>query len=103
MKLSFMPKTFLGKWSVGLIVFFFLTLFLFYLMCASGHRGGAGFFSNLYLAIPALFMGIFGVAAFSTGIVSITRKNDYSILVFLSTTVGFFVLFWCSAEILFPH
>jgi hypothetical protein len=103
MKLNFMPKTFLGKWSVGLVFLFFLILSLFYLLCALGERGGAGFFSNLYLAIPALSMAITGIAAFFTGIIGIIKKKDYSILVFLSTAIGFLVLFWCLAEILFSH
>ncbi len=33
---------------------------------------------------------ISGIAAFFVGIISITRKKDYSVLVFLSTAIGFF-------------
>jgi ABC-type uncharacterized transport system permease subunit len=49
-----MPKTRLGKWSVGLIILFFLLFALFQFLVASGQRGGATFFSNLVLAIPIL-------------------------------------------------
>jgi hypothetical protein len=46
---------------------------------------------------------ISGIAAFLTGIVGIIRKKDYSVLILLSTVIGFLVLLWCLAEILFPH
>ena len=98
-----MLKTRLGKWSVGLIVIFFLSLATLYLFIALGQRGGEGFFSNLLLAIPGLVAGISGIFAFFAGIISIFKHKERAVLVFLSTAIGFFVLLWCFAEILFPH
>ncbi len=98
-----MIKTRLGKWSVGLIIVFFLSLATLCLFIAFGQRGGESFFSNLLLAIPGLVAGISGILAFFTGIISIFKNKERSVLVFLSTAIGFFVLFWCLAEILFPH
>jgi len=95
--------SYLGKWSVGLIVIFFLSLTTLYLFCALGQRGGQGFFDNLLLAIPGLVAGIAGIFAFFIGIISIFKDKERSILVFLSTAIGFIVLLWCLAEILFPH
>lgn len=55
------------------------------------------------IALPMLAGFISGIATFFTGVIGIIRKKDRSILVFLSTAIGFFVLLWCLAEILFPH
>jgi hypothetical protein len=103
MKVHFLPKTALGKWSIGLIVgsliFFLLTM----LLGASGQRGGDTFFSNLALAIPILLAGISGISAFFTGIIGIIKSKDRSVIVFIATIIGFFVLFWLLAEVLVPH
>ena len=98
-----MLKTRFGKWSVGLIAIFFLSLVFFYIFIALGQRGGEGFFSNLWLAIPGLLAGISGIFAFFTGIISIFKDKERAVLVFLSTAIGFLILLWCLAEILFPH
>lgn len=98
-----MPKTRLGKWSVGLIIVFFLLLVTFRLLVASGQKGGATFFSNPVLAIPGLLMGISGVFAFFTGAVSLIKNKERSIFVFLATAMGLLVLIFCLGEILSPH
>lgn len=101
-KLNLLPKTILGKVSVGLIILFFLILALFFLFIALGQRGGQGFFDNLYLVIPGVLMAISGIAAFFTGIIGIIKK-DYSVLLFFSTIIGFLVLFQVFIEIIFSH
>ena len=98
-----MPKTKLGKWSVGLIIVFILLLILFFLLVASGQRGGDTFFSNPLLTIPMLVAGICGVGAFFTGIISIIKMKERAIIVYIATVIGFFVLMYISAEILSPH
>ena len=109
MKINLFPKSNLGKWSIGLII---LTPILFYMGMS---------FVNFYESVPsgktilqdiisrpgvALLMlaGFFsGIAAFFCGIIGIRRKKDYSVLVFISTILGFLVLLWVIVEILFPH
>lgn len=100
---SLLPKHILGKCSIGQIVLFILMFGLLMSMISAGQKGGNTFFSNLSLAIPGLLAAISGVAAFFTGIVSIVKGKERSILVYLSTAVGFIVLLFCTAEILFPH
>ena len=103
------PKTILGKLSIALII---LVPILFYIGMS---------FVNFYESIPAgrtipqdiivrpgvaLFMlaGFFsGIAAFFTGIISILKNKERSVLVFLSTLLGSLVLLWIFAEIAFPH
>ena len=103
MKINFIPKTYLGKWSVGLVIGFFMFLGLFFIFIALGERGGDAFFSNLKLTIPGLLAAISSIGSFFTGIVSIFKNKERSIIVFLSTILGFLILLWCFAEILFPH
>jgi len=72
------------------------------IMIQLGERGGETFFSNLKLTIPFLIAAISAISAFFIGIFSIYKK-ERSILVFLSTLWGLFVLWFCTMEILFPH
>lgn len=98
-----MPKTKLGKWSVGLIVVFFLWFVILQVLVTSGQRGGETFFSNPRLAFTVIFAAIFAIAAFFLGIFSIIKSKERSALVFLSTAIGFLVLFFILGEVLSPH
>ena len=100
MKLHLIPKTHLGQWSIWLITVFIVLFIIFQILVASGQRGGATFFSNLALSIPMSIAGIAGILAFFTGII---KSKERSIIVFSSTIIGFFILVFVSAEILFPH
>jgi len=103
MKVHFIPKTKLGKWSIGCIIGLVVCFVLFLLLVESGQRGGDTFFSNLLLTIPMFLAGISGVAAFLTGIIGIIKSKERSVFVFLATTIGLFVLWWILGEIIFPH
>ena len=103
MKINTIPNSCPGKWLIGLIILFFLFMLSFFLLVASGERGGETFFSNLLLTIPFLLAAISGISAFLLGIISIIRNKERSFLVFVSTGIGFIALIWCIVEILFPH
>jgi len=101
-----MPKTALGKWSVGLIVgspLFFLLAMLILLWSGQRSEDIETFFSNLAIAIPMLLAGICGISAFFTGIIGIIKSKERSVIVFISTFIGFFVLFLLLGEVLVPH
>ena len=98
-----MPKSRLGKWSVGLIVVFFLLFATLQLLVASGQRGGNTFFDNPVLAFTGIGMGIAGVLAFFTGIAGIMRYKERNVFLFLSIAIGLFVLTFWLGEILSPH
>jgi len=68
-----------------------------------GNAVERNFFDNLALTIPILLTGISGVSAFITGIIGIIMSKERSVLVFLTTTIGFFVLVFWLREFLFPH
>ncbi len=102
-RISFFPKHTLGKLSVELLVLSIIFFGVLMALIFSGQKGGDTFFSNLLLAIPGLLVAICGVAAFFTGIISIVKEKECSILVYLSTGIGFFILLFVASEILFPH
>jgi len=103
MKIYFLPRTKLGKWSCGLIAAFsllFLTAFLFIIW---GQPQGDSFFSNLEIAIPMLLAGLCGAAAFVTGICGVIIQKERAVLVFLAAIIGFYILIFALGEFLFPH
>ncbi len=103
MRVNYKPSTFLGNWSVRLIVFSLLFFIVFYSLVVSGQRGGDTFFSNLALAITMLIAAILAVSSFFTGIIGIIKNRERAIFVYISTVIGFFVLLFGLAEIIFPH
>ena len=103
MRVSLLPQSALGKWSVGLLAAFVVFFAVFELLVASGQRGGETFFSNLALTIPILFAGASGVLAFVTGLAGVVRNRERSILVFLAMLVGLSVLLFWIGEVIFPH
>lgn len=99
-----MPKTRLGKWSVGLVIVFFVLLAIGQIVIRlQGPREDQTFWSNPLRSIPMLGAAISAILAFFTGIISIIKNKESSILVFLSTLVGLLILWFVLGEILFPH
>jgi hypothetical protein len=101
--INFLPKTIWGKLSLVFIDAFSLFFVILQLFIKSGQRGGATFFSNLLLAIPALLAAIFGISAFFVGIFGIIKEKEKGIMVFLTSFFGFLVFLFVLCEILFPH
>jgi len=103
MRVHFKPKTRLGKRSAWLLVAFAILLGVFYILLASGQRGGDTFFSNPILTVPMLLAATSGIAAFITGLISIIREKERSISVYLSVAIGLIVLIVVLANIISPH
>ena len=100
MRISILPKSSLGRWSVGLAAAFILLFVLFWILIAPARRGvGPAPFAPM--AIVAA--GISGIAAFVIGLISMIRSKERSILVFLAVVVGLFVLIFLLGEFLYPH
>ena len=100
----FMPRTALGKWSVGLVILFFLLLATGMLVVSVWkQRGGETFFDNPVIGIPMLGAGVSAIAAFFTGLLSIWKYRERSIFVFISTLIGLFVFWFVLGEILVSY
>jgi len=108
-KITFLAKTNLGKSAIILIflmpIFFYLgsSFVNFYKSIPAGKTIPQDIITRPGVALSMLTGFISGIAAFFTGLISIIRKKDYSLLVFLSTILGFLMLLWILAEIIFPH
>jgi len=105
-----MPKTNLGKWSIGLILAMFL-LFVF----------GSSLTDTLYESVPAggtiledivsrpalaisMLVGFgAGISALVTGLISIIKHKERAVLVYGSTLIGAALTLFLIAEFLFPH
>ena len=85
MQIGILPKSSLGKWSVGLAAAFILLSILFAVLTGLG--GEPGPFVLIFIANIAI--GISFIAAFITGLVSIIQSKERSILVYLSVLIGF--------------
>lgn len=98
-----MPKTRLGRYSGMSLLGFVLFFIVFQALVMSGQQGGETFFSNLWLTIPFLLGVILAIAGLIFGCISIIRDQERSVLVYVATVIGFFVLVFVIAEIVFPH
>ena len=107
--IQLVPKTTLGKWSVVLIVATPVFLYIgmsfvsFYESVPAGKTIPHDIVVRPGVALSMLAGFISGIVAFFVGIIGITKEKDHSILIFLSTVLGFLVLLWCLAQILFPY
>ena len=86
-KVKLIPKSLPGKLSIGIIIL--MPLYFYILSRVLSHlvlEGGI----------------IYGIAAFFCGIIGIIRKKDYSLIVFLSTAIGLFILLYFLQQAFFP-
>jgi len=102
------PKTYLGKWSIGLITVFLILFILVQIIAAVGRSQGAfdSGSANIYqILIPITIIpaGVCGIAAFFAGIISIIKSKERSISVIAATIIGFLVFDFVLGEFLFPH
>lgn len=112
MKINFVPKTGLGKWSIGFIaiapilfyiVYIGMSLVGFYESVPAGKTILHDVAARPWLALSMLGGFFSGIAAFLFGVIGILKKKDYSVLVFIPTLLGLFVLLLTLAEVSFPH
>ncbi len=98
MQIRVLPKTLLGRWSVGLGVAFILLQLLSGILTGLGGVGPGPIGPMIGVAF-----GVSGIAALVTGLISVIRSKERSILVVLAMLVGLFCVFFFLGEFLFPH
>jgi len=104
-RITVLPKTSLGRWSVGLAAAFILLFVLFQTFAASVRCYPV---PNPGLPSPVIVMAVVadyisGIAAFVIGLISIIKSKERSILVYLAIFIGFDILVFCLGEVLVPH
>jgi len=108
MELVLVPKTKLGKWSVGLIItmpiFFYIGFsFVDFYNSQSGRTILQDIIVRPGVALPMLAGMASGTLAFITGIMSIIKRKERALFVYISTIIGFLLVLFLIAEIIFPH
>lgn len=105
-----MPKTLLGKWSLGLItampVLFSIGTSLtntWYRSVPAGNTIVEDIIGRPVLAISMLAGIVSGILSFITGLIAIVRQKEHSFLVYGATIVGALLLVFLMGEVLFPH
>ncbi len=93
MRISILPKSVLGWWSIGLVVASIVFMELFEAILYSGPD------YTMALAVTLTFvLAAIGGAASVTGLISIIKRKQGSILVFVSTAIGLVFLITCFAD-----
>ena len=105
-----MPKTTLGKWSLGLIIAMPILFAIgssfadtIYESISSGDTILDDISGRPALAITMLAGMAAGISAFITGLISIIKKKERAILAYISTIVGAGLILFLIAEFAFPH
>lgn len=105
-----MPKTIFGRWSLGLIVgmpiLFFIGSLLRDLLYKAVPAGGT--IPEDILARPALALTMlggmaFGILSFVAGIISIVKRKERALLVYIATIMGGLLISFLLGEIFYPH
>jgi len=93
MIISVLPKTFLGKWSVGLTIVFMLFFVLIGLLLDSLGFDPFGSGTNTALAVflKIIYVGLPG-AVLATGLISMIKRKERSVLVLVSMVIGLWFL-----------
>ena len=102
MRISILPKTTLGRWSVVLAAAFVLLFVLLQIFYTSVHRNPV---TNPGSPSPFILIGVVaeyisGIASFVTGLISLIKRNERAVLVFLVVILGLFALLFLLGELL---
>ncbi|MDD5289537.1 MAG: hypothetical protein PHY28_10560 [Dehalococcoidales bacterium] len=101
MQIRILPKTALGWWSIGLAV---LSLLFMSPVFGVSRLGGVAHQVGISPGqIKGIAFAVSGIAAFVTGLISVIRSKERSILVFLAILAGLFAFGFVLGEFLFPH
>ena len=108
--MSILPKSILGKWSLGLIVAM-PVLFLIgksfmgwlYPSVSAGQTILADIAARPVMALTMLAGMAAGISAFITGLLAILRQKENALLVYLSTIIGALLIAFLAGEVISPH
>lgn len=87
-------------WSLSLDALFAVLLLVFFVLVASGQRGGTTFFSNPLLSVTLLLTAGSAIAGGVIATVALFRPGQRSLVLLIPVVVGAFVLYFTLAEVL---
>jgi hypothetical protein len=103
--MKILPITKLGKWSLVLLLGFFL-LFIFTIVVIVGifkQEGGESFTDNLLISIPMLSAFGLAITALLSGIVSVLKYKERALLVYLLIILGLIITLYIFGDLITPH
>ena len=110
MRLSFIPKTTLGRWSLGLAaampVLFLIGISFTTLLYKSVPAGGTilkDIAVRPALALTMLAGMVTGISAFVSGLIAIIRQKERALLIYVATLTGALLIIFLLGEFLSPH
>ncbi len=108
MKINFIPKTRLGKWSVGFgAVFVSFMIISPILITLTGRQTNneaeMNYATRPFLIALGLFAMASGLFTFVAGIISFVKYKERSIFIYITTFFGFLAVIFLLGEFLFPH
>ena len=96
-----LPRTIVGWWSVCLALAFIVLFALWQVYVrATPPRPRPTFFSDPLQAVLILGAATSAIAGAMVGLLALTLKRERSYLIWLSTLIGAFVLYWTIGEVM---
>lgn len=103
MKIDFMPKNRLGKWSVGFGIAFVVLMALSLLVAVAIKGDITATVGNPLFPILSVALSLAGLLSFFAGIFTIIKYKEWSICKYLAVLYILAALFFLAGEFLFPH
>lgn len=101
--LSFRPSSRGGWWAVGFAAVSLLGLAVFFVMVASGQRGGDSFLDNWLLTGPMVVVLAAAIAGLIAALLAVVRSHERGLAVAIPALWGLFVTFFAVGELAVPH
>ena len=98
-----MPSTRLGTICCRLGLASVAFLGAFFVLVASGQRGGETFFSNGWLSTTILTATITATVAGGVGITAVLKDSERALSVVATVAFGLLVFGFALGEVIFPH
>jgi len=95
MRITILPRSLLGWWSVGLVVANILFFVLSEVILGPGPDYNMALANTLTIVATCI-----AVAAFVTGLIGIIKSKERSILVFVAMAIGLYSLIGCTTGLL---
>jgi hypothetical protein len=94
MNITILPKTILGKWSLGTILVGILLYMIFFIVVRLGYRSGVN-----VPASPTILLFISAIASMVIGIISVIKNKERSILIFITIVMGLLALVFLVGDV----